>query len=187
MTLDRRRLLMLTPLALSAVIGASFWEMLARMSAGKFDPHAINNPLLNNPLPVFSAPGIGDHQGFDTAALRAAAAQKPVLVNFFWSQCIPCMQEADILGSMAVTGLPIWGIVWKDTAAGVAKYLGRFGNPYQRIADDHDGRVSIDWGVDGYPESFLVDRAGVVRWHASGPMTAEMVRDELLPALKATA
>jgi cytochrome c biogenesis protein CcmG/thiol:disulfide interchange protein DsbE len=187
MILDRRRLLMLTPLALSAVIGVSFWQMLARMSAGKFDPHAINNPLLNNPLPDFSAPGIGDQKGFDTAALRAAVTQKPVLVNFFWSQCVPCMQEADILGEIASQGLPIWGIVWKDKAADLAKYLGRFGNPYRRIADDQDGRVSIDWGVDGYPESFLVDRSGVVRWHASGPMTAATVRNELLPALKAIA
>jgi cytochrome c biogenesis protein CcmG/thiol:disulfide interchange protein DsbE len=187
MILDRRRLLMLAPLGASAVIGVSFWEMLNRMSAGKFDPHAIDNPLVGRKLPEFELPGILDSKGFSTADLRAAAAEKPVLVNFFWSQCIPCMEEAETLAALTAEGIPIWGVACKDTQDGLAKFLARFGNPFQRIADDRAGRVLIDWGVDGFPESFLVDRAGIVRWHIGGPLTADNVRDDLRPALKAMA
>ena len=187
MSAGRRRLLMLAPLGLSAIIGVSFWEMLNRMNAGKFDPHAINNPLVGKPLPEFSLPGIAGGAGFSTADLRTAAAHRPVLVNFFWSSCIPCMQEADTLASLAADGLPIWGIACKDEPARLAKFLDRFGNPFQKIADDRAGRVLIDWGVDGYPESFLVDRAGLVRWHIGGPLSAENVRDDLRPALRAMA
>jgi cytochrome c biogenesis protein CcmG/thiol:disulfide interchange protein DsbE len=187
MTLTRRRMLMLAPLAASAVIGISFWEMLSRMSAGKFDPHAIDNPLVGKKLPEFAMPGIAGGQGFSTADLRAAAAKKPVLVNFFWSQCIPCMQEADTIGALAAEGIPVWGIAYKDKPDALVKFLNRFGNPFQRIGDDHAGLVGIDWGVDGFPESFLVDRNGIVRWHIGGPLTDDSVRDELRPALQAIA
>ena len=187
MNLARRRLLMLAPLGVSAIVGVSFWEMLGRMRAGKFDPHAIDNPLVGRALPEFSLPGVAGGQGFSTGDLRAAAARQPVLVNFFWSSCIPCMQEADILGALAGEGLPIWGIACKDDPTRLAKFLDRFGNPFQRIADDRAGRVLIDWGVDGFPESFLIDRAGLVRWHIGGPLSEESVRDELRPALRAMA
>jgi cytochrome c biogenesis protein CcmG/thiol:disulfide interchange protein DsbE len=186
-TLTRRRALMLAPLAGAAVIGVAFWEMLARMSAGKFDPHAIDNPLVGKPLPGFSLPGIGDRPGFATADLRAAAAARPVLVNFFWSQCIPCMQEADTLGAIAAEGIPLWGIAVKDKPDSLTKFLNRFGNPFTRIADDRAGLVSIDWGVDGYPESFLIDRAGIVRWHLGGPLTDDNIRNDFRPALQAIA
>ena len=187
MTLTRRRALMLVPLGLSAVIGVSFWKMLDRMQAGTFDPHAINNPLIGKTLPEFSLPGIAGGAGFSTADLRAAAAKQPVLVNFFWSSCIPCMQEAETLGALAAEGLPIWGVACKDEPARLGKFLDRFGNPFQKIADDRAGRVLIDWGVDGFPESFLVDRTGLVRWHIGGPLSPDNVRDDLRPALRAMA
>ena len=141
MTLTRRRALMLVPLGLSAVIGVSFWKMLDRMQSGTFDPHAINNPLVGKPLPDFTLPGIAGGAGFSTADLRAAAAKQPVLVNFFWSNCIPCMQEAETLGALAAEGLPIWGVACKDEPVRLAKFLDRFGNPFQKIADDRAGRV----------------------------------------------
>ena len=185
MNVARRRALMLAPLAGCAVLGAAFYEMLNRMQAGKFDPHAIDNPLIGKPIPDFTLPGIAGRPGFSAADLREAAAKSPVLVNFFWSQCIPCMQEADIIGSLAAGGIQVWGFDCKDHPAAVDKYLDRFGNPYQRIADDRAGRVLIDWGVDGYPESFVVDRHGIVRWHIGGPLSAESVQNQLLPALQA--
>jgi cytochrome c biogenesis protein CcmG, thiol:disulfide interchange protein DsbE len=183
----RRRVLMLAPLGVSAVLGLAFWRMLDRMQAGKFDPHAINNPLIGKKLPDFNLASGGDRPGFTSADLRAAAAQKPVLVNFFWSQCIPCMEEADIIGGLANEGIPVWGVACKDQPANLTKYLNRFGNPYQRIGDDRSGRVLIDWGVDGFPESFLVDRSGIVRWHIGGPLDANSVENNLRPALQAMA
>jgi cytochrome c biogenesis protein CcmG/thiol:disulfide interchange protein DsbE len=187
MTLTRRRALMLAPLGLSAIIGVSFWKMLDRMQAGKFDPHAINNPLVGKKLPEFALPGIAGGAGFSTADLRVAAARQPVLVNFFWSNCIPCMQEAETLGALAAEGLPIWGVACKDEPARLAKFLDKYGNPFQKIADDRAGRVLIDWGVDGYPESFLIDRAGKVAWHIGGPLGDDNVRNGLQPALRGMA
>jgi cytochrome c biogenesis protein CcmG/thiol:disulfide interchange protein DsbE len=187
MDLSRRRLLMLAPLAASGVIGIAFWKMLDRMAAGKFDPHAIDNPLVGKAVPAFDLPGIAGAQGYATAQLREAAAQKPVLVNFFASWCIPCAQEAEMLGSIAAEGIPVWGIAYKDTPENAAKFLDRYGNPYRKIADDHAGMVGIDWGIDGVPESFLIDRTGIVRWHIGGPLTADNVRDDLRPALRTVA
>ncbi len=187
MNFARRQLLALVPLGLAGVVGVAFWKMLDRMSVGKFDPHDIGNPLLGKKIPDFSLPGLGGGQGFDAASLRAAAAQRPVLVNFYASWCVPCAQEADVLGSLSAEGIPLWGIVYEDKEAATRKYLDQYGNPYQRLADDAKGSVAIDWGVYGVPETFVVDRSGVVRWHKAGPLTEDSVRDELRPALKAVA
>jgi len=187
MSFSRRHALMLAPLGLAGAAGFAFWKMLDRMSAGKFDPHALNNPLVGKPVPDFALSPIGPGKGFTTADLRAAAAQKPVLVNFWASYCIPCAGEADILGSLAGEGLPIWGIAWKDKAGPAQQFLDRYGNPYARLGNDVSGNVIIDWGVYGVPESFLVDRNGIIRWHLAGPLTDDSVSQDLRPALKAIA
>jgi cytochrome c biogenesis protein CcmG/thiol:disulfide interchange protein DsbE len=187
MGFSRRRALMLLPLGAAGAVGFAFWKMLDRMEQGKFDPHALDNPLVGKSVPAFSLPGVGTAKGFSTADLKAAAVVRPVLVNFFWSSCIPCAEESDTLAALANDGVPIWGFAWKDKAPEVGKFLDRYGNPYARIADDATGRVSIDWGVYGFPESFLIDRAGIVRWHYAGPLADGPVMDDLRAALKAVA
>ncbi len=178
---------MLAPLGLAAAAGLAFWKMLDRMAAGKFDPHALDNPLVGKQVPDFSLTGLGKAKGFGAADLKQAAAAKPVLVNFYASWCIPCAEEADILASLAAEGIPIWAVAYKDTEAASGEFLNRYGNPYARIANDAAGRVAIDWGVYGVPESFLIDRSGIVRWHLAGPLTEDSVRSELRPALRAIA
>jgi cytochrome c biogenesis protein CcmG/thiol:disulfide interchange protein DsbE len=187
MKFDRRQLLALIPLGFVSAMGFAFWKMLDRMQAGKFDPHDIGTPLMGKKIPDFNLPGVGGAPGFDSAALRAAAAQGPLLVNFFASWCIPCAQEADLLGTLGAEGIPIWGIVYEDKDEAAKKYLDQYGNPYRRLACDVQGRTAIDWGVDGVPETFVLDRSGVVRWHKAGPLTDDSVRQELRPALRAVA
>jgi cytochrome c biogenesis protein CcmG/thiol:disulfide interchange protein DsbE len=187
MKLDRRQLLALVPLGFAGMIGFSFWKMLDRMSAGKFDPHDIGSPLVGKKVPAFSLPGLNGAPGFDAATLTAAATKQPMVVNFFASWCIPCAEEADILGTLGAEGIPLWGIVYEDKPDAAKKYLDKYGNPYQRLAIDVEGRVAIDWGVDGVPETFIIDRSGVVRWHKSGPLTDDSVRQELRPALRSVA
>jgi cytochrome c biogenesis protein CcmG/thiol:disulfide interchange protein DsbE len=187
MSTTRRTALMLIPLGIAGAAGFAFYKMLDRMQTGKFDPHAMNNPLVGKPFPEFALKGLGDYKGFSSQDLRQAAAGKPVLVNFYASWCVPCASEADILAGLAAEGVPLWGVAYKDTVENSEKYLKRYGNPYARIADDADGRVAIDWGLYGVPETYLIDRAGIIRWHIAGPLTPEGVQDDLRPALKSVA
>jgi cytochrome c biogenesis protein CcmG/thiol:disulfide interchange protein DsbE len=186
-SLRRRQLLALIPLGFAGAAGFAFWRMLDRMSAGKFDPHDIGNPLLNKPMPNFALGPVEGAAGFTAADVRAAAAKQPLLVNFYASWCIPCAQEADVLAAIAAQNIPLWGIAYEDKPAALKQYLDRYGNPYQRLASDRTGSVAIDFGVYGVPETFLIDRAGIIRWHRAGPLTEDSVRDELQPALRAVA
>ncbi len=183
-----RRLLLGLPLLAAAAAGGGFYALLRRMEAGRYDPHAVDNPLIGHAIPDFAplpaqAPA---STGFGSADLRAAlsAGGRPVLVNFFASWCVPCRIEHPELMGLAKTGVPVWGIAYKDQAADAAKLLDEDGNPYLRLARDESGRVAIDWGLYGVPETFLIDRAGIARGHWAGPLSAEIVRDEVSPLLR---
>ena len=179
----KRRLLLIAPLSVAALGGVAFWTMLDRMSEGRFDPRGIPSPLIGRPLPSFALPALnGGAQGFSNADL--AALRRPVLVNFFASWCVPCAIEAPQLAELRKRGVPIWGIVYKDKPEATENFLRRTGNPYARLALDEPGRVAIEFGVYGVPETYLLDKAGIVRWRWAGPLTAEIVRDQLDPLLK---
>ncbi len=181
--LARRRLLLLAPLALASAAGAGFLVVLDRMKRGAYDPHTLANPLLGAPVPDFSLPAQPPATtGFDSAALRAAGG--PVLVNFFASWCVPCEMEHPQLIALQRGGAQIWGIAYKDSSAAAAGLLSRNGNPYARLARDEPGRVAIDWGVYGVPETFLVDRTGIIRWHQAGPIMPETITETLQPLLR---
>ena len=176
--IQRRRTLLIAPLAIAALGGAGFLAMLRRMAAGKFDPHDVPSPLIGHKVPDCALPPLMGHQGFNTAALHVAPG--PVLVNFFASWCVPCVQEAPTLATLH--DLPIWGVAYKDPPSATAAFLDRHGNPYARVVADRDGRAGIDWGVTGVPESFLVDR-GMIRWHWSGPLTDALIAEQIRPRL----
>jgi cytochrome c biogenesis protein CcmG/thiol:disulfide interchange protein DsbE len=179
-----RRALLGIPLLAAAAAGGGFYLLLRRMEAGRYDPHAVDNPLVGHPIPEFAAlPAQAPAEtGFGSADLRAAG--RPVLVNFFASWCVPCRIEHPSLMALAKSGVPIWGIAYKDRSADAAKLLDEDGNPYARLARDESGRVSIDWGLYGVPETFLIDRGGIVRGHWAGPLSEDTVRDEVSPLLR---
>jgi len=184
MKAGRRQIVMLAPLALASACGVGFFEMLRRMGSGDFDPHMIKNPLLGKPIPQFTLPGLGNHPGFSADDLRAASAKKPVLVNFFASWCIPCAAEADIVGGLAAEGLAFWGVAYEDKPAAAQGFLDKYGDPYARIARDETGRVAIDWGIYGVPETFLIRAGGIIHWHLPGPLSDDIVQGQLRPALR---
>ena len=171
----RRRLLLLAPLGVAAAGGAAFWMMLDRMQTGRFDPHDIGNPMLGKPMPAFDLPGVGDAKGFSSKDVRAAAAIRPVVLNFFASWCIPCAAEAEALSVLAGQGAQLWGIAYKDKAKNTQDFLNQYGNPYARIAADATGATFIDFGLYGVPESFLVDASGKIVWHLAGPVSEPVV------------
>ena len=176
----------MAPLGVAVVAGAGFWTVLSRMREGRFDPHDVPSQLIGRTVPPFAGlPGLLPAEGFGSAEL--ASPGRPVLVNFFASWCVPCVIEAPVLMVLSREGLPIWGIAYKDKPDEARGFLARYGNPYARIASDAPGRVAIDWGVYGVPESYLLDPHGVVRWRVAGPLTPDIVNDQLRPALKTIA
>ena len=177
-----RRVIMLGPLAIALAGGAGFWAMLNRMEAGDFDPHGIPSPLIGKPVPEFALPPQGDQQGFSSTDLLAAG--HPVLINFFASWCVPCAIEAPELDKLHQQGVAIWGIAYKDKAADAAGFLDEHGNPYGRIARDEPGRTAIDFGLYGVPETFFIDRQGIIRWRWAGPLMPDTAQQQLQPLLQ---
>jgi cytochrome c biogenesis protein CcmG/thiol:disulfide interchange protein DsbE len=172
-----RRLLLLAPFAATVVAGAGFLAMLRKEVEGKFDPRGVPSMLIGKLVPPFDLPG---DPGFASTDLTG----KPILVNFFASWCIPCVEEAPVLMDLRRAGLPLYGIAYKDHPPATAAFLAEHGNPYARIARDEPGRVAIDWGVTGVPETYLIDPQGVVRWRYVGPLSANAVTAELQPLLR---
>ncbi len=177
----RRRLLFGVPLALAAVAGGGFYTILRRMQANNYDPHTLPSPLLGKRPPAFSLPGAGGMQGF--ANTDISAPPKPMLVNWFASWCVPCLQEAPTLAKLAASGLTIWGIAYEDDFQALSQFLAQNGNPYQRLAADADGTTAINWGVYGVPETYFIDKTGIVRWRYAGALTDDVVDSQLKPLL----
>jgi cytochrome c biogenesis protein CcmG/thiol:disulfide interchange protein DsbE len=146
------------------------------------DPREVPSPLINKPAPTFSAPRLqSPDQTFSTKDMLG----KVWLLNTWASWCVACRQEHPILMEFAKTKtLPIIGLDYKDQDAEGLKWLARFGNPYDITVTDKDGRIGIDFGVYGVPESFLIDKAGVIRYKQIGPITDEALRDTILPLVR---
>jgi cytochrome c biogenesis protein CcmG/thiol:disulfide interchange protein DsbE len=185
MTNLQRRAILLAPLGLAAIGGVSFWTLLQRMDKGSYDPHGVPSMLIGKPLPHFSLPGQPPGQGFSSDDVTSAG--RPALINFFASWCIPCLQEAPVLMALRQRGMPIWGIAYKDKPDATADFLKQNGDPYTRIARDEPGNVAIDFGLYGVPETYLVDKSGIVRWRWAGGMNDDIVRQDLNLLLKSLA
>ena len=131
------------------------------------DPTKVPSPLIGKPAPDFSLPTP------DGGTLASGQLQGPVLVNFWASWCTPCLQEHPLLMDLAKSGVTIVGINYKDEPQAAQQWLARHGNPFARIAQDRDGRVGLDWGVYGVPETFVLDAGRVIRHKHIGPLTRE--------------
>ena len=151
------------------------------MNSGK-DTSAIPSPLIGKPAPAFSLPVLGEPSRMITNAdLRGA----PYLLNVWGSWCPACRDEHPVITELAQSGrIKVVGYDYKDEPEDAKRWLEQFGNPYALVIADQDGRAAFDWGIYGAPESFLVDAQGIVRWKYIGPMTDEVVRDQLLPELE---
>lgn len=179
----RRRIFFVIPICVIIVIGVGFWAMLQRMGSGAFDPHTVNIPALGRNIPDFSAPGLMPGEAEVTSdALRHNT--KPVLINFFASWCVPCISEMPELVKLK-HDVTIWGIAYKDKPENARALVTQSGFPYQRTGQDEDGRLGIDMGISGVPESFLIMPGGRIVWHDAAPLTDDTVKNVLLPLLDA--
>ena len=146
------------------------------------DPHEIPSPLIGKAAPLFSAPILQTPgQAFNSKDMLG----KVWLLNTWASWCVACRQEHPILVEFSKTkSLPVIGLDYKDKDIDGLKWLDRLGNPYDLSVADRDGRIGIDFGVYGVPESFLIDKAGLIRYKQIGPITEEALRDKILPLVR---
>jgi cytochrome c biogenesis protein CcmG/thiol:disulfide interchange protein DsbE len=146
-------------------------------------PSVLPSPLVGKPAPEIGLPALdAQAAGFTRAELGQG---RPVIINFWASWCAPCRIEHATLESLAARqGVTLYGVAYKDDPEKSRAFLTELGNPFGRINQDRDGRVSIDWGVTGVPETFVVDGQGVIRVHYAGPLNEELLQRLILPALK---
>ncbi len=159
----------------------AFLAVLVGFGLGlRHDPAAVPSQLIGKPLPGFVLPSLST----DRAPLRAAGLRGPLLLNVFASWCVPCAQEHPVLMEIAAgQQVPLYGLNWKDTPAAGAAWLQARGNPYVAVMSDVPGRAGIDMGVTGVPETYVIDRRGIVRYRYTGPLTLQTWHGELEPML----
>lgn len=160
----------------------AFIALAAMFAAGlRHDPSIVPSALIGKSAPAFTlAPLLDEKPGFATVDLKG----RVVLVNVFASWCVPCRAEHPLLAQIAQTGIALYGIDYKDKPEEARRWLAAQGDPYERVGADLEGHVAIDWGVYGVPETFLVDRDGVIRYKQVGPLTAEAVSETILPLVR---
>ena len=148
------------------------------------DPSRLPSALIGRSVPEFSLPPI---PGVDRPGLASTdfGHGQPVIVNVWASWCVPCRDEYPVLSALKrMTKAPIYGLNYKDSDEGARGFLEELGNPFTRIGADTKGRVSIDWGVYGVPETYIVDGKGHIAYKHVGPLTPEVVDTEILPLLR---
>ncbi|MCF8168042.1 MAG: DsbE family thiol:disulfide interchange protein [Rhodoferax sp.] len=145
------------------------------------NPREVPSPLVNKPAPIFALPHL--HQPelqFASADLKG----KVWLLNVWASWCVACREEHPVLMDFAKTQMiPLVGLDYKDQRKDGINMLKRSGNPYDIIPFDADGRVGIDFGVYGVPESFLIDKNGVIRYKHIGPISTEALNKTIIPLI----
>ena len=171
--LSRRRVLYLAPLGGFAALAAAMAWGLNR------DPRAIPSALIGQPVPQFDLPPVKGR----TLALASADLYGEVsLVNVFASWCVACRQEHPLLMQLkAAKTVPIHGLNYKDQPDNAARWLNTMGDPYTRSGADMSGRVAIDWGVYGVPETFVIGKDGRIAHKQIGPLTHQALEETILP------
>jgi cytochrome c biogenesis protein CcmG, thiol:disulfide interchange protein DsbE len=164
------------PLAVFAALVFFLWKGL------QLDPRAVPSPLIDRPAPAFALQRLDDPA---QVVRRDDMLGKVWMLNVWASWCVACRQEHPLLVDFAKTRtVPIVGLNYKDARPDGLAWLKQFGDPYDLSIFDRDGRVGIDFGVYGVPETFLIDKKGVVRFKHIGPLTPEVIKARIEPLVK---
>lgn len=170
-----RRLSLFLPVMLFAGLVVALWWGLGR------DPSVLPSALLGKPVPEFALPPVqGRTLGLSSDDLKGEVS----LVNFFASWCVACRYEHPFFMQLEAQGVvPIHGMNYKDRPTDAAKWLDSMGDPYTRTGADLNGRVGIDWGVYGVPETFVIDRQGRIAFKQVGPIDQKILDETILPLI----
>ncbi len=179
----RRRLLVYIPLAAFLALAGLF---LYRLGSG--DPSKLPSALIGRPAPATNLPALPGLTANGAAVPGIASADfsgAVTLINVWASWCVPCHDEAPLLMKLAEDNrIRLIGINYKDQAENARRFIGRYGNPFIAVGSDPNGRASIDWGVYGVPETFLIGRDGRVAYKLVGPITQANLQAVLKPAIE---
>ena len=171
-----KSLRLLIPLAVFVVLVVFLWVGLS------LNPREVPSPLIGQPAPTFTLPQLHE----PGAKLSTADMKGQVwLLNVWASWCVSCRVEHPLLVELAKANVvPLIGLNYKDRSELGRAWLAQNGDPYKLSIVDADGRVGIDWGVYGVPETFVIDKEGVIRYKQIGPITAEALQQKILPLIR---
>ncbi len=161
-----------------------FFVLVGFLAVGlRLDPREVPSPLIDKPAPQFSLPRLDNPQQMFSPKDMLGQVW---LLNVWASWCSACREEHPVLLELTKSGVvPLYGIDYKDTREEAQQWLkDGGGDPYRATGMDISGRVGIDYGVYGVPETYLIDKAGIIRYKRIGPVTIEVLRDKMLPLIR---
>ncbi|PPC78380.1 DsbE family thiol:disulfide interchange protein [Pokkaliibacter plantistimulans] len=167
-----RKALFFLPLIVAFGLGVLFWQSLGK------DPSTLPSALINKPLPDFSLPTVESSSELISAARLKG---QPVLLNIWATWCPSCHMEHPYFMQLAKQGVPIIGINYKDDRASAMKWLAELGNPYLFSIFDEKGSLGFDLGVYGAPETYLIDKDGIIRYKHVGVVDERVWREQIQP------
>lgn len=174
-----QRLKLFIPLLVFLVLAVFFFVVQRQIGSGDYNPENMPSALLDKPLPAFQLPDLLGGDTVSDAGLRG----RVTLVNVWATWCVSCAYEHPYLMQLKQRGVAILGIDYKDNDADARHWLQQKGNPYSAVAADRSGDVGLDLGVTGAPETYVIDRDGVVRLRYQGPLDERVWRETFQPLL----
>lgn len=157
-----------------------FVLLVIMMAVGlTLNPRLVPSPLIGKQVPEFELPLLNQQGSFSHDDLKG----RVTLLNVWASWCFACRQEHATITELSHSGLRVIGFNYKDETQDAVAWLNQFGNPYEVVVEDADGRVGIDWGVYGAPETFLIDEQGIIRHKVIGPLSDPDKLDALMKVL----
>ena len=171
-----------SPLMAAPLVLAGGFFLMAMWGMQRQNPDELPSTLLGQPAAAVEVSALGDLPAFGQSDLADGRVK---IVNFWASWCAPCRAEHPNLMRLKAEGLPIYGVNYKDKPEAAVAFLQELGNPFERIGADATGRMGINWGLYGVPETFVIDGTGKVLLRFPGPLTERVLQDNIRPALEA--
>lgn len=169
--------LILVPPAIFAALAGLFLGGMLRD-----DPDNLPSAFEGRPVPAVTLTQLGDEPPFSDEILHQPGVK---LVNYWASWCAPCRAEHPMLVEIAESGIPVYGVNYKDDPENALGFLEELGNPYTAHGADSSGRMAIDWGVYGVPETYVIDGDGIIRLRFASPITRELYEKRVRPVIEA--
>lgn len=177
--MNKQRLFLFLPLVIFAVLAVLFWRGLS------LNPNEMPSALLNKPVPAFELPVLPapeNPQGL-VVANQEMLKGKVSLLNVWATWCVTCRQEHEFLNTLKAQGVLIYGINYKDNNEDAQRWLAELHNPYVYSVTDEDGRLGLNLGVFGAPETYVIDKQGVIRYKHIGDVNAQVWKKTIKPII----